>query len=56
MANQTLTEREPSPVIGIDEMAILKGHKYETVVTDILTGQVHQMGRNRKYQSIIDLL
>lgn len=56
IAKQQLQETPISGVIGIDEIAVRKGHHYETVVTDILTGTVHEMGANRDYKSALHIL
>ncbi|TES48953.1 ISL3 family transposase [Halalkalibacterium halodurans] len=56
IASKEVKEHSCSGVIGIDEVAVRKGHNYETVVTDIQTGSVHQMGANRDYDSTITLL
>jgi transposase len=56
LAKKAVKDNTCSGVIGIDEVAVRKGHSYETVVTDIQTGSVHQMGANRDYDSTISLL
>lgn len=56
IAEKELNKSECSCVIGIDEVAVRKGHRYETVITDILTGKVHQMGPNRDYEATVELL
>ncbi|GGK32663.1 hypothetical protein GCM10010965_26940 [Caldalkalibacillus thermarum] len=33
-----------------------KGHVYETVVTDLVLGQVHEMRANRDYESALDVM
>lgn len=56
LAAPSIPDIEPSAVIGIDEVAVRKGHRYETVVSDLLTGHVHLMGANRDTSSTIQLL
>ncbi|WP_051541423.1 ISL3 family transposase, partial [Caldalkalibacillus mannanilyticus] len=56
IAKKELNDSACSGVIGIDEVAVRKGHRYETVVTDIQTGMIHQMGPNRDYEATVDLL
>ncbi|WP_081792161.1 transposase [Caldalkalibacillus mannanilyticus] len=56
IAKKELNDSACSGVIGIDEVAVRKGHRYETVVTDIHTGMIHQMGPNRDYEATVNLL
>lgn len=55
IAQEELIDHSCSGVIGIDEVAVRKGHSYETVITDIQTGIVHDMGANRDCDSTIAL-
>jgi transposase len=55
LAKEEVNDSTSSGVIGIDEVAVRKGHSYETVITDIHTGTVHEMGANRDYDSTIRL-
>lgn len=55
IAKDQVKDRPCSGVIGIDEVAVRKGHNYETVITDIETGTVHQMGADRGYETTVDL-
>lgn len=56
IAQDKMVHVPPSPVIGIDEIAVRKGHRYETVITDTLTGKVHGMNANRDTSSVKQLL
>ncbi|WKB36428.1 ISL3 family transposase [Terrilactibacillus sp. S3-3] len=56
IAGKKLSDTPPSSVVGIDEIAVRKGHRYETVITDILTGKVHRMGANRDTEAARSLL
>lgn len=38
--------------IGIDEFAVKRGHKYHTVVVDLLSGQVIYVGKGRSSESL----
>lgn len=40
------------PVIGVDEKAIAKGHKYMTLVYDLTSGTVEYIGDERKTESL----
>jgi transposase len=40
--------------MGIDEKAILKGHKYMTVITDLDTGEVVDVFENRTKEAVLD--
>ncbi|GAA0486515.1 hypothetical protein GCM10008986_09900 [Salinibacillus aidingensis] len=53
MAKNELQDEQTSSVVGIDEFAVRKVHRYETVVTGIITGNVHEMGADRDYQSAL---
>jgi hypothetical protein len=39
-------------LIGIDEKAIAKGHRYLTLVCDLETGTVEYLGDDRKQESL----
>lgn len=56
MAKNEIQDEQTSGVVGIDEVAVRKGHRYETVVTDIIKGNVHEMGADRDYQSALEIL
>ncbi|GAA0498885.1 hypothetical protein GCM10008986_27510 [Salinibacillus aidingensis] len=56
MAKNEIQDEQTSGVVGIDDVAVRKGHRYETVVTDIITGNVHEMGTDREYQSALEIL
>lgn len=38
--------------IGIDEFAVLKGHKYKTIVVDLVTGRILYVGDGKSEQSL----
>jgi transposase len=46
---QTLGEEDL--VLSLDEIAVRKGHRYETVLMDAKTGRVLSMEQNRSYES-----
>ena len=48
--------QEEVTVIGIDEIAVRKGHTYETVLVDLVHGGVLGMTHERSYESAAQLL
>lgn len=40
--------------LGVDEIAVKKGHKYLTIVLNLETGEVIYVGKNRKQESLGD--
>ncbi|WCK53195.1 transposase [Aneurinibacillus sp. Ricciae_BoGa-3] len=48
--------KEDVTVIGIDEIAVHKGHVYETVLVDLVHGGVIEMNRDRSFDSVTQLL
>jgi len=45
-------EKKAVPVIGVDEKSIAKGHKYMTLVYDLVAGTVEYIGDDRKTESL----
>jgi len=39
-------------ILGVDEIALSKGHKYLTIVTNLETGEVIYVGKDRKQESL----
>lgn len=45
-------EKKVIPVIGVDEKSIAKGHKYMTLVYNLMSGTVEYIGDDRKTESL----
>jgi transposase len=45
-------QQEPVPYLGIDEKAFRKGHRYATLVTDVIGGCVLYVAEDRKQSSL----
>ena len=45
-------EKTPVQIIGMDESAIQKGHRYATVIINLESGSVIWVGRGRSRESI----
>ena len=56
---RTLDEQEklPTPeIVGIDEFALRKGHHYDTILCDLDSRDVLEVGSGRKKEEVIELL
>lgn len=45
-------KQEPVPVVGVDEKAFAKGHKYFTIVNDLARNRVLYVAEDRKQESL----
>lgn len=45
-------EAQPLTYIGVDEKSFKKGHRYVTIVTDLMTGTVLYVAKDRKQESL----
>jgi transposase len=50
------TQEDQDITLSLDEVAVRKGHKYETVLYDANLGAVMGMHKNRDYESTLELL